>query len=120
MADLSAMTARLRAHLPGPVDADLQAWLGEAAILEAYPGGVAAVPPEAENLVVLQAGIVGCKAKTFEAAAYFSFAAGGGRQINKGQVSANYRALLQDLQMQYDAERALLGASQSLSRADGR
>jgi len=120
VADLIAMTARLRAHLPGPVDADLQAWLNEAAILEAYSGGVAAVPPEAENLVVLRGAVHGCTVLAFQTAPYFSFAAGGGRQINKGQVSANYRALLQDLQAQYDVERALLGASQSLSRADGR
>lgn len=120
MADLNALTARLRAHLPGQADADLQAWLGEAAALEGYTGGVAGVPPEAETVVVLRAGIISCKAKTFEAASYFSFSDGMGRQVNKAGVSGNYRALLQDLQAQYDAERAKLGASQSLSRADGR
>lgn len=120
MADLTALTARLRAHLPGVVDADLQTWLNEAAKLEGYPGGATDVAEADENLVVLRAALHGCTVLVFQTAPYFSFSDGAGRQVNKSQVSANYRALLPILQGKYDQARGGASASQSLSRADGR
>lgn len=122
MADQTALRTRLKIHLPGMTNDELDGWLLEAAIQHNY-NTLTEVPDAKGTMVMQYARYIALQAKATETAENADLNISGKMSINKTSASGNYSTLISRAWADYRRAGGRLGAvvvSRTAARADRR